>query len=399
MKTIWRTCFVFIVGTLLLGAASCTKAERPEVAAPAEDGFGTIELTVGGATTKTDIYSHTETLAYETSVNNLYVGVFGDDGFLSWCSTSMTAGTPQAATVRTGTNITIVAVANYPTISQLTACKSLSELNAKTVLLSDNSTNSAVGFVKVGRATGVALGNGGTVSKSITLQNLATRIVFSELTVDLDDDSFDFFQGKEFDPWSVFIENACGKIRLDGTSVNDTWHNINGRDADEAIINGDTSTSYIDLPQLLFSTHCQMSYFQPTEYSSDGYDDYGNPCLFYINYLERYIEDSDGVQNLFDDEGENGEPCVLYCFAPPATPTYDCKIVIEIKFTLPTGSWTPFYYPVSLSGIQPGRTYKLSLNVTKLGTLDPANTDWVPYINLSPGGDDDTPGGDIIIEW
>lgn len=408
---------------------SCTKTEQP---AAIEDGYGTLNLTVEGLRTRADISSHTESLAYETAVNSLYVGVFGDDGMLDWSSSSMTTGTPQAATVRTGTNITIVAVANYPTISQLTACKSLSELNAKTVLLSDNSTDPSVGFVKSGRVSGISLSKDGAVSQTVTLTNLLSRLVLTYIEVDLYDwcdeiidsdegltpktyDTFDFYDEKPFHITGAFIANVCGGMNLAGQGQNSYWYNVGGYNIYDTFINPSTEApDDTDAGELCFSYDCE---FHGTEcgaenkffyYVQNGAD-YETPCC--VNYLDHTIEipldpdsriptggSSTGMD--WDDCTSSDGPAVLYCYAPPASfPDHTPKLIVAIEFESPAGTDIVYYYPVDISAIEPGNSYNVQLYVRRLGTLDPDTNDWAPYINLSPGGDDDTPGGDIIIEW
>lgn len=390
MKRLFR----YLSFTALAAAvlASCMKTEQP---AAIEDGYGTLNLTVEGLRTRADISSRTESLAYETAVNSLYVGVFGDDGMLSWNSTSVSVGTPSSATVRTGSNITIVAVANYP-VASLTACASLSQLNALTATLEQNSTSAATGFVMVGRATGVSLSAGGSVSRSISMSRLACRIALAHLNVDLDDDSFDYYQGKPFILKCVYLANVCGRARLDGVGTDVTWYNVGGRTKDNDIIDYDYLDADNDLDGPVF-TYSQACYYDGgTECNPDGEDYGGHPSQNEFNFFEALLYDGygDPIAGELD-----GKVSILYCYAPPATPSYTCKFVLELSFQSPSGNWVNYFYPVNLTGLAAGRAYSVDLTITKLGTLDPDTTDWVYYGSVTPGSDDDNPGGDIIIEW
>ena len=392
MKRIFRyLSFAALAAAVLV---SCMKTEQP---AAIEDGYGTLNLTVEGLRTRADISSRTESLAYETAVNSLYVGVFGDDGMLSWNSTSVSVGTPSSATVRTGSNITIVAVANYP-VASLTACASLSQLNALTATLEQNSTSAATGFVMVGRATGVSLSAGGSVSCSVSMSRLACRIALAHLNVDLDDDSFDYYQGKPFILKCVYLANVCGKARLDGIGCDDTWYNIGGRSLLGSIIEADAIEAFLDselaVPDLTYSSDCY--YDGGTECNPDGEDYGGHPSQNEFDFFEGVLYD--GYGNPIAGELE-GMVSILYCYAPPATPSYTCKFVLELSFQSPSGNWVNYFYPVNLTGLAAGRAYSVDLTITKLGTLDPDTTDWVYYGSVTPGSDDDNPGGDIIIEW
>ena len=141
-----KTVSLLLAATTLL--AACNKQEQMPL--PETQTYGTIELSIdadSGLQTKA-VEAYTTAQTYESQVNKVQVFVFGSDGKINYYKN---LGTSLTGSITTSSGSkTVYAVVNGPDLSTV---GTLSELEAKAVDLSANSTTASLGGMPSGVST------------------------------------------------------------------------------------------------------------------------------------------------------------------------------------------------------------------------------------------------------
>lgn len=309
--------------------AACNKQEQP---AAEPQAYGTIQLTIdadSGLQTKA-VSAYTTAQTYETQVNKVQVFVFGSDGKINFYK-NLGKSLTGSITTTAGTK-TVYAVVNGPDLSTVGA---LSELEAKAVDLSANSTTASTGFVMAGKNTCTVSGT--AASCAITVSRLAARVVLASVTNALPS-SYGALKIER-----VFLSNVVGNQNIAGTASPSTWYNKEGRKDESPLVEShiiDGSTYAASCPTLTFKSVGQSvangSSLTPS-----------TPYLFY-GYANSSTTAPSGFNATF-----SAQRSVLVVVA---------SVNSEV-----------FYYPVVLdsSTLVRNTTYTVGLTINSLGSKDP----------------------------
>lgn len=194
----------FLLVLLVLSLAACHRRELYDFGMVSGYGDIIVSVSVSDCSTKS-----AETFDYEEAINTLQFLVFDSEGKLLCYSQ-----TPQLEGVPTG-NCEVWVVANGPDCSDV---KDRASLMNKEILLSDNSTDPAKGFVMRG-STSVTVLKDDSVPASIVLERMVSRIYVNNITNDIPDVLGDIVIK------SVCLANAVGSQNLEGTMTSVLWLN------------------------------------------------------------------------------------------------------------------------------------------------------------------------------
>ena len=248
MKT---SCILLATAAGILTLASCTKDLEPSVIAEpfGEPARGVLEVTVNPeqAPVTRAASAYTTAQAYESQTNRIQLFVFDSAGDLNIYKDLGTSASASVST--TQGEKSVWAVVNG---ADLSAVKSLSELKAKTVDLSANSTTAATGFVMAGSST-CTVGEG-TASCQVTVSRLASRVALVSVKNSLPAG----YGAMKIE--RVWLSNVVGNQNIEGTASPATWYNKEGR-ADESTRNKthiiDGGTYKASCPDLTFRSVAQ----------------------------------------------------------------------------------------------------------------------------------------------
>ena len=236
---------LLLAATTLL--AACNKQEQMPL--PETQTYGTIELSIdadSGLQTKA-VEAYTTAQTYESQVNKVQVFVFGSDGKINYYKN---LGTSLTGSITTSSGSkTVYAVVNGPDLSTV---GTLSELEAKAVDLSANSTTASTGFVMAGKASCTV--SSSSVNCAITVSRLAARVVLKSVTNALPA-SYGALKIER-----VFLSNVVGNQNLAGTASPSTWYNKEGRKDESPLVEShiiDGSTYTASCPTLTFKSVAQ----------------------------------------------------------------------------------------------------------------------------------------------
>lgn len=235
-KTIYIT-----IAFCLLGFIACNKQDRT---VQMQQEFGTVELSILTAkSTRTKAVSaYTEAQVYETQINNVQALIFGEDGKIN-CHKDLGSSTRSSLSTTSGTK-TVYVVINGPDLSTV---GTLAELEAKSVNLSENSTDASKGFIMTGKNTCIV---SGPTECHITVSRLAARIALKSVTNALPA-SYGSLEIKR-----VFLANVSGNQNFAGTGAAEIWYNQEGRKDESPLVEDhiiDGTTYLASCPQLTFN--------------------------------------------------------------------------------------------------------------------------------------------------
>lgn len=236
---------------LITALASCTGNCEPEdvIPSPQPSMNGTIEITVDHekAVLSRAAAAYTTAQAYESQVNRIQLFVFDSAGDLNIYKDLGTSASASVST--TQGEKSVWAVVNG---ADLSAVKSLSELKAKAVDLSANSTTAATGFVMAG-SSACTVGEG-SVNCQVTVSRLASRVALVSVKNSLPAG----YGAMKIE--RVWLSNVVGNQNIEGTASPATWYNKEGR-ADESTRNKthiiDGGTYKASCPDLTFRSVAQ----------------------------------------------------------------------------------------------------------------------------------------------
>lgn len=317
-----------IIAFSLLGLFACNKQEQ-SVQTPEQ--FGTVELnisTVKSADTKA-VSAYTEAKVYETQINNIQALIFGADGKIN-CHKDLGTSTRSSLSTTSGAK-TVYVVINGPDLSTV---GTLAELEAKSINLSDNSTDASKGFVMAGKNTCIV---SGPTECPVTVSRLAARIALKSVTNALPA-SYGSLEIKR-----VFLANVSGNQNLAGSGATEIWYNKEGRKdetplVEDHIIDGTT-----------YSASCPLLTFNEIGSAIENGESYEpeTPHLLYT-YFNNAGTAPNGFQSTFT----------------PQRSVLVTVIGIEGK---------TYYYPVVLDSYATERntTSTIGLTISNIGSTDP----------------------------
>ena len=327
-----RKTISLILATAAVSLAACNKEAQPSV----ENGVpeeGTIMLSVtpqGGPETRA-VNAYTTAQNYESQVNRVQVFVFGTDGKVN-CYRDFGKELTGSVSATSGAK-TVYAVVNGPDLSSV---GTLSELEAKAVDLSANSTTASTGFVMAGSST-VSVTNGGTASCAITVSRLVSRVALSTVVNKLPQSYGAFTIDR------VFLCNVVGNQNLAGNAAASTWYNKNGR-ADESTRN----TAHI-IDGSTYKASCETLTYKGVSQSvaNGAAHTPSTPYLFY-SFPNSSTAAPSGFQSTFAAQ----------------------RSVLTVVATI---SGKTYYYPVVLDNatLERNKSYTVGLTITGLGSEDP----------------------------
>lgn len=194
----------FLSALAVFVMASCKTLEPADSGVPAGYGKIIVNVAVSDCSTRS-----AESFDYEQGINTMQFLVFDSQGRLLCYSQ-----TPQLEGVPAG-NCEVWVVANGPDCSDV---MDRSSLMNKEILLSDNSTDPAKGFVMRG-STSVTVLKDDSVPASIVLERMVSRIYVNNITNDIPDALGDIVIK------SVCLANVVGSQNLEGTLTSVLWLN------------------------------------------------------------------------------------------------------------------------------------------------------------------------------
>ena len=234
------------MGAMLFTIASCDRSSLVVESPGEETATGEILVSVTpeeNLVTKA-VAAYTDSQTYESKVNTLQIFVFDSEGKINIYK-SLTSKTSETVSTTQGQK-TVWAVVNG---SDLSDVKTVSELKAKAVDLSGNSTTESSGFIMSGSNTCTV----GTtqVSCSITVKRLAARVALRSVKNDLPASYGSLTINR------VFLDNVVGNQNIEGTASPATWYNKEGRADDDTRVSShiiDGSTYKASCPSLTFKS-------------------------------------------------------------------------------------------------------------------------------------------------
>lgn len=323
-----KTVSLLLAATTLL--AACNKQEQMPL--PETQTYGTIELSIdadSGLQTKA-VEAYTTAQTYESQVNKVQVFVFGSDGKINYYKN---LGTSLTGSITTSSGSkTVYAVVNGPDLSTV---GTLSELEAKAVDLSANSTTASTGFVMAGKASCTV--SSSSVNCAITVSRLAARVVLKSVTNALPA-SYGALKIER-----VFLSNVVGNQNLAGTASPSTWYNKEGRKDESPLVEShiiDGSTYTASCPTLTFKSVAQSV--------ANGASHAPSTPYFFYSYANSSTASPAGFNATFA-----AQRSVLVVVA-----TVDGAIC---------------YYPVVLddAALVRNTTYTVGLTINSVGSTDP----------------------------
>lgn len=326
----------FICGAIACAAmlASCSKdgdAEHPI-------GNGSISVKVlpeGDGGTKS-LEAYTVAQAYETAINRIQVLVFDSAGKLERYADLDGSATTFTSSVSVGEK-TVYAAVNGRDLSGI---KSMAELGASALDLSDNSVQTGGGFVMSGTA-GCSVTASSVAACTVSVSRIVARVALKGITNELPSSYGAVTISHVFLANVVGSQNPLGTASLDGA----TWYNKYGR-SDDA-----TSASQIIDGSTGREASCQsMTYARIDKAAGNGASYSPSvPHLFYT-----YANSSTVAPMSF----RTGT------FQPPRT-----ILVAVVKI-----NGVDNYYPVVLdkSTLERNTTYTVALTLSGPGSSDPA---------------------------
>ena len=323
-----KTVSLLLAATTLL--AACNKQEQMPL--PETQTYGTIQLSIdadSGLQTKA-VEAYTTAQTYESQVNKVQVFVFGSDGKINYYKN---LGTSLTGSITTSSGSkTVYAVVNGPDLSTV---GTLSELEAKAVDLSANSTTASTGFVMTGKATCTVSGT--DVDCAVTVSRLVSRVVLKSVVNGLPSSY------GELRVERVYLSNVVGNQNLAGTASPSTWYNREGRKDESPLVEShiiDGSTYRASCEDLTYRSVGQQVAVGGTLEPSVPYLLYSFP---------------------------NAATAAPSGFSAGFTPQRSVLVVAA------TVKGETYYYPVVLdaSTLERNTSYTVGLTVTSLGSKDP----------------------------
>lgn len=316
----------------IAGLSSCNKDIMPDSVDPQVKEYGTLNFEIAAdepVLTKA-VTAYTTAQTYESQANKVQILVFGSDGAINFYQN---LGTKTSGSISTtaGTK-TVWAVVNGPDLSSISK---LTDLQAKAVALSDNSTTASTGFVMAGSASCTVTAAG--ASCAVTVSRLVSRVAlvnvinklpasYGALTVE-----------------RVFLSNVVGNQNLAGSASASTWYNKEGR-ADESTRN----TAHI-IDGTTYKASCETLTYKGVGQSvaNGATHTPTTPYLFYS----------------FPNSSTTAPAGFKSTFAAQRS----------VLVVVATVSGKTYYYPVVLDDatLERNKTYTVGLTITGLGSTDP----------------------------
>lgn len=313
--------------------AACNKEPidiNPTIESQGE-GVITFSISAEQAPLTKAVSAYTTAQTYESQVNKVQIFVFGSDGAINFYQN---LGTKTSGSISTTSGAkTVWAVVNGPDLSSI---GKLSDLQAKAVALSENSTTAATGFVMAG-SNSVTVANGTAANCAITVSRLVSRVALVNVINKLPSS----YGAITID--RVFLSNVVGNQNLAGNASASTWYNKEGR-ADESTRNAahiiDGSTYKASCEALTFKNVAQSVANGATHTPT-------TPYLFYS----------------FPNSSTTAPAGFKSTFAAQ-------RSVLVVATTI---SGKQYYYPVVLDDatLDRNKTYTVGLTITGLGSEDP----------------------------